>query len=390
MTAVQVSGLGAVCASGLDKNEIFRACSESRSAVGDDGLASLNETQWQSLLALTPEPLRASKNTILGYAALKSALDEAGWTAAQIAESGFVFSSTTSQIDQWENHLPYYKKPDHDKRMISSSVANQSLGTPAIKLMEHFGVKGPLSMVASSCSASLQAVAMGVLMIRAGRVKRVIVGAAEIQSDLTRVGFGSLRLLSKTPCKPFDQGRTGINLGEGSAFLCLEAAPASSNKTSPWGYVTGLGLASDAYHPTAPHPEGQGSRRALEQSLTDARLQAADIDWIYAHGTGSPANDLAESIAIAKFFPHAPPVTSTKACHGHTLAASGSLEAVIGLVAMKSGTVLPTTNLTERDPKIAANVGARALSKNIKHFAKNSLGFGGINASVIFSREVAP
>jgi 3-oxoacyl-[acyl-carrier-protein] synthase-1 len=226
---------------------------------------------------------------------------------------------------------------------------------------------------------------MATLWIKSGCVRRCIVGATEIQSDLTRVGFGSLRLLAKDTGRPFDKNRLGINLGEAGAFLCLEES--SLRTDSAWGFVRGEGFSTDAFHATSPHPEGRGSQIAMTMALQKAGLSASDIDWIYTHGTGSPANDLAEANAITQVFTHNPFVTSTKASHGHTLGASGALESVLGLMALKENKILPTFSFQEPDPKIPLKIQRQTTAQPFQHFLKNSLGFGGINASVIFSKQ---
>ncbi|UYL09606.1 beta-ketoacyl-[acyl-carrier-protein] synthase family protein [Bdellovibrio sp. SKB1291214] len=385
MKSIKVVGLGAACANGVTKEEIFASIRQGSSAILESGLAVLSENQWQQISTDCPEEFRDSRCSLLNVHSLKAALKEAGWSPTELHETGFIFASTTSQIDQWEKHLPFYKTSGYDLEKIKSSVANQSLGTPALKLAKFFGINGPVSLITSSCTASLQAITMATLWIRTGKVKRCIVGATEIQSDLTRIGFGSLRLLSKDSARPFDKARTGINLGEGSAFMCLEES--TLRLENPWGFITGIGLSTDAYHATSPHPEGLGSQRAIEMALDNSKVSADEIKWIYSHGTGSPANDLAEAKAIHKIFPHRPFVTSTKSSHGHTLGASGALESVLGLMAMKEQVILPTAHCENVDENINLEVLKETLSQTYRHFLKNSLGFGGINASVVFSAE---
>jgi 3-oxoacyl-[acyl-carrier-protein] synthase-1 len=385
MKSIKVVGLGATCANGLNKEDIFASISQGSSAILESGLATLTENQWQQITESVPEEFRDSRCSLLNIHSLRAALLESAWSQDDLKETGFIFASTTSQIDQWEKHLPFYKKNGYDLEKIKSSVANQSLGTPALRLAEYFGISGPVSLITSSCTASLQAIAMATLWIRSGKVKRCVVGGTEIQSDLTRIGFGSLRLLSKDNAKPFDKSRTGINLGEGSAFLCLEQSDLRSD--NGWGFITGIGLATDAHHPTSPHPEGLGSQRAIQMALQNAALSSADIAWIYSHGTGSPANDLAEAKAINHLFPHGPYVTSTKSSHGHTLGASGALESVLGLMAMKSQQILPTAHFENADENIQLQIPKTTVKKAYSHFLKNSLGFGGINAAVVFSAE---
>ncbi len=384
--SVKVVGLDAVCASGLSKEEIFASCVSSQTAIDENGFASLSKTQLNSIAEMTPAIFKNSKCTLMSFRAIRAALEEAAWSAGQLAEAGFVFASTTSQIDEWEIDLPSYRHSGNDVQKIRSSVEHQSLGAPLLHLSDCFGIHGPRALISSSCSSSLQALAVACSWIRSQKVKRCLVGGTEINCTLTRLGFESLRLLSKSNCKPFDKDRQGINLGEGSAFLCLEAADIRSEKC--WGFLTGYGLSTDAYHPTAPHPEGQGSQNSMLAALKDAGLTSRDISWIYAHGTGSPANDLAEARAINKIFDHRPLVSSTKSSHGHTLGACGAIESVLGLMAMKKNIVLPTFNFKTEDPEISLGVSSQKVDKNFQHFLKNSLGFGGINASLIFSKEV--
>ncbi|HRO66389.1 MAG TPA: beta-ketoacyl-[acyl-carrier-protein] synthase family protein, partial [Pseudobdellovibrionaceae bacterium] len=343
MTTTQIPGLGAVCANGLSKETIFESCLQGRSSVGPDGLASLSPADWEQLQKTTPEPFNASRAGQLSFQAAQEALKESRWTPADLRDAGFILASTTSQIDQWERDLPFYRKPEATPSRIQRAISNQSLGTPLLSLARHFGVQGPVAHLASSCSASLQALAMATLWIRSGKVERCLVGGVEIQSDLTRTGFQSLRLLTKGFASPFDKRRAGINLGEGGAFLCLETKGLSRG-APVWGEIIGVGLSSDAYHATAPHPEGRGSLQAMRMALEMSGRSAPDVDWIYAHGTGSPANDTTEAKAIHALFPHRPPVTSTKSSHGHTLAACGVLESVLGLMAMGNGKTLPTFN----------------------------------------------
>ena len=194
--------------------------------------------------------------------------------------------------------------------------------------------------------------------------------------------------VAKTNSKPFAKNRTGINLGEGAGFILIESNQLP-HKTIPWGYISAANFNLDAYHATAPQPEGKGSFESMAAVLKMAQLSTEQIPWIYSHGTGSAANDASESCAIRTLFPKSAniPVTSTKSIHGHTLAASGIIESVIGLVAMKENYILPTFTGAEIDPSLQINILSEALPTIFSHFLKNSLGFGGVNASVIFSKE---
>lgn len=387
--SAKVAGLGLISAGGvLNKETLFENCLNSISLPIVDSLFRTTEAEYQQLVNLLPAnctDLR-SRCGVFSALALQAALEDSGWSKDDLSDCGFIFASTTSQIDLWEKTLPHYLKTNSEGLDFKASSAYQSLAAPSILLAEKFSIHGPQLHVASSCSASLQALAVAALWIKNKKVKRCLVGSAEIHSRLTEVGFSSLRLLSKTAATPFDHHRKGINLGEASAFICLEAADLNQNNTG-WGFLNGFGLATDAYHPTAPHPEGKGSEKALRNALKSGRMNPNDIDWIYSHGTGSIANDLSESIALEKVFGVKTPVTSTKSIHGHTLATSGVLESVLGLMAMKKNIVLPTSGLTQQDPAIHLFVPEKPFEKKINAFIKNSLGFGGINASVLFTKE---
>ena len=380
---VQISGLGAICANGHSPQAILDSCLKGESTVNSTGLSEILPEVFAELRTQTPKSLSLSKCTVLSHFTLKQAYQDSGWSPEQLASAGFIFATTTGKIDLWEKVLNSYDSPNLSKEDFSKAMANQPLGAPLFELAEHFKIKGPVAQISSSCSASLQAIAMGMLWIQNGKVDRCIVGTSEIHNDLTRVGFNSLRLLSKSVCTPFSNNRLGINLGEGSAFLFLE----KQNNQKAHGFVSGAGLTSDSFHPTSPHPEGRGSFLSMQKAVTSANLTAQDIDWIYAHGTGSPANDLAESHAIRTLFPNRPAVTSTKSLHGHTLGACGAIESTLGLIAMKNSMIIQNSNLLEPDPQIQINLPTEIVHRPYRHFLKNSLGFGGINVSVVFSKE---
>jgi 3-oxoacyl-(acyl-carrier-protein) synthase len=319
---------------------------------------------------------------------LKKALNESQWGPAELANCGFIFATTTSQIDLWQKSLPLCYSKELKFNEITTATQFQSLGKTMVELQKLFHISGPSTVIASSCSASLQALNIASLWIKTGRVKRCLVGTTEILSDLTINGFNSLRLLSKAVCKPFDKNRLGINLGEASAFICLEADDLSECKAQ--GYIAGTGFSTDAYHPTAPSPEGIGSLASMKMALQTANITPEEIDWVYAHGTGSSANDLAESNAFQEFFKNSktkPAVSSTKSIHGHTLGACGALEVVLSLLAFKENVILPTFNIRDIDPAIQLDIVKQVRQKDLRYILKNSLGFGGINASLILSKE---
>lgn len=382
----------AISSSGLTAQEIFANCLRGQSSHQGAGLNPISEQTWQFLKEKAPEPLKKSKSTILAATALVSVLEKTGWSADEISDCGFILGTSTGEIDLWEKDLPFlsatesethpeiYKKRQH-------IIRHQSLGVLLSDLRGYFKIDGTCSVIASSCSASSQALALAALWIKSGKVKRCLVGTSETLSHLTTTGFESLRLLSKGVCKPFDKNRNGINLGEASAFIALEK-PSLSVSLPTYGAIAGVGFSSDAYHATSPDPEGGGCVRSIQQALTSANLSPEQIDWFYAHGTGSHANDLAEAKAIEFLWKeNAPLVSSSKPIHGHTLAASGLLESCLALEALQQQQIIPNYFITEADPnfKIPLAQAKSDLKKPLQYILKNSLGFGGINCSLIFS-----
>jgi 3-oxoacyl-(acyl-carrier-protein) synthase len=208
-------------------------------------------------------------------------------------------------------------------------------------------------------------------------------------SRLTYAGFHSLKLLSSTACRPFGQGRTGLSLGEGAAFLLLESEERARKRGARiLGSVAGWGCTADAYHITAPHPEGLGAIAAMRAALEDAGLSPKDVDYVNAHGTATPANDRAESFALGTVFGGEVPLTSsTKGATGHTLGAAGAIEAVYCVLALQAGFAPASIGLTEPDPELRVrHVPAGGVEGPLKVALSNSFGFGGNNTALVITR----
>jgi 3-oxoacyl-(acyl-carrier-protein) synthase len=193
-------------------------------------------------------------------------------------------------------------------------------------------------------------------------------------------------ILDKQPCRPFDKGRMGLNLGEGAAFLVLESEKALAGRT-PLCELTGFANANDAYHQTASSPDGYGPFLSMSQALTCAGLQSADIDYINAHGTGTDNNDLTEGIAIERIFGDGvPPVSSTKPFTGHTLGAAAAIEAVISVLSIRNNMIFPNLNFREKIEELHFEP-VKEIRKDIRlrNVLSNSFGFGGNDSTLIFS-----
>jgi 3-oxoacyl-[acyl-carrier-protein] synthase II len=316
--------------------------------------------------------------------AAQQAMSQANITALG-KDDGFILATTTGQIDVWSAEFVDFLREKISREKLEPVFRYQSLGALLDSLVEQLGQPRKTALVSSACSAATQSIALGAMWIRQGRVKRCLVGGVEILSTLTIEGFKSLQLLSSNPSRPFDVSRGGINLSEGAGFLMLEAD--QPQNSPPLAHISGFGLSTDAFHMTGPHPEGAGTISAMSRALSSAGLMPSDISWIHAHGTGSVLNDLSEGHAIHRLFPadDAPVVTSTKFSHGHALGASGALESILCVEALRKQIALKTTGLENLDPLIKINALTATRQMPLKHILKNTLGFGGVNAALILS-----
>ena len=256
------------------------------------------------------------------------------------------------------------------------------------------GIRGPRCSLMTACSSSASALGVGLDMIRLGRAERVIAGGTEAICGLTFGGFSSLRAMDPEPCRPFHRERNGLTLGDGAAFLVLEAPDlAAARGAAPAAHLAGYGISSDAHHLTAPAPDGRGARASMTAALKDAGVDAARVQYINAHGTATPHNDPIEVAAIRAVFDqhaHGLAVSSTKAATGHTLGAAGAIEAAACCVAMAGGFVPPTLRLDDVDPRCDLDLVPReARQRELDVILSNSFAFGGNNTSLVFTRSAS-
>lgn len=245
-------------------------------------------------------------------------------------------------------------------------------------------LEGPAFAVCCACASSAKTFGSARRMIEAGLIDAALVGGVDSLCLTTLYGFHSLQLTSPTPCRPFDVARDGISIGEAAAFALLERAPQAAAAGSV--LLLGVGESSDAYHMSAPHPEGLGARRAMQAALKAAALEPGDIDYINLHGTGTPSNDRSESQAVTSLFGPTTPCSSTKGATGHTLGAAGALEAVISALAIQNGLIPGGVRTSTIDPTLTAHYIKDNRNAPIARVLSNSFGFGGTNCSLIFGR----
>ena len=245
---------------------------------------------------------------------------------------------------------------------------------------------GPVITVSTACSSGAVAIKIAVEMLRAALAKRVLVGGADSLCRMTYFGFRSLQLIDPAGAKPLDTARHGMTLAEGAGMLLLEARDETDGDEAC--EIMGAGLSCDAYHPTSPDPQGKGALTAMKAALEDARVPAPAIDYISVHGTGTVDNDLTEARALhALFGEKMPPLSSMKGSMGHTLAASGAIEAGIAVRTIREGLMPGTTGCVQPDPRLRLNPLIEPLERPVNTVLSNAFGFGGNNASVVIGRR---
>jgi 3-oxoacyl-[acyl-carrier-protein] synthase-1 len=251
-------------------------------------------------------------------------------------------------------------------------------------LRQRCRLEGPAVAVSSACASSAKVFGSARRMIEAGLIDAALLGGTDSLCLTTLYGFHSLQLSSPTPCRPFDAARDGISIGEAAAFALLERVPENLDADAVLLY--GVGESSDAYHMSAPHPEGLGAKRAMQAALTAASMEPGDVDYINLHGTGTPSNDRSESQAVTSIFGPTTPCSSTKGATGHTLGAAGALEAVISVLAIQNGFMPGGVHTARIDPTLTAHYLKETRRTPVRRVLSNSFGFGGTNCSLIFGR----
>ena len=246
------------------------------------------------------------------------------------------------------------------------------------------GLEGPAVAVSCACSSSAKVFGSAWRMIEADLIDAAVVGGVDSLCLTTLYGFHALQLTAVGPCRPFDVARDGISISEAAAFALLERLPANLDADAV--SLLGVGESSDAYHMSAPHPEGLGARAAMRAALESACLDSGEIDYINLHGTGTPSNDRAESHAVGAVFGATTPCSSTKGATGHALGAAGALEAVICALALQNGFMPAGVNTTQVDPTLAVCYLRENRAGRIARVLSNSFGFGGTNCSLVFGR----
>ncbi len=320
--------------------------------------------------------------------AAAEAWEQAGW------EPGFqlslVLGTTSGGMSLGEAYYRQAITRPREHRSQPRRVMHYQAQRQALDLQEAFGFHGPITIIANACASGANAIGQAWELVRRGHTDRALAGGYDALCQLVFAGFDSLQALSPTECRPFDAQRDGLALGEGAAVLTLETlASAEQRGAAILGEIVGYGAATDGHHLTQPHPQGHAALAAMNAACASAGLDAAQIDYVNAHGTGTPLNDSAEAAAINTWAGRRAaslPVSSTKASVGHLLGAAGAVEAAVCLMTLAGQWLPPTATLRTPDPACAFPVVQQPTSARVEYALTNSFGFGGANASLILRR----
>ena len=414
---IAITGEGIVSAIGLNKQEVLSSLQEGRTGIGEMhylqsvhhelpvGEVKLSNEQMKEMLGISPSKVM-SRTALMGMLAIQQALENTGFTATP-TENGMdlshdissdplrillVSGTTVGGMDITELSYDCLSRQLERGESLSPEdielLKHHDCGNSTQQMADHFGIFDDVTTISTACSSAANAIMLGARLLKMGRADVVVAGGTEALSRFHLNGFNSLMILDHEPCRPFDATRAGLNLGEGAAYVVLEPEEqAKARKVEPHAYLTGYGNACDAFHQTASSENGEGAYLAMMEALQTAHLKPSDIQYVNAHGTGTPNNDQSESVSLHRVFGDKMPwVSSTKSFTGHTTSASGSIETVISILALQHHFV--PGNLGWKNPMengITPTLGES--NAQLENVLCNSFGFGGNDTSLVISAK---
>jgi len=383
-----VTGTGVICHAGLNLEETMKTLYAGRRSPAPPKRTKTSLEEAFPVFETEDFPLDRTLTRTNNL--LIRALDEAMQQARVVEETwqnrrvGVAIGTT---VGCTLNNEPFYRDFKAGKKPDITAVTRFLRSNPASFLSNEYSLTGPVATVANACSSGTDAIGLAKSWIERGLCDTAIAGGSDELSRITYLGFISLMNTSRKPCMPFDKNRTGLNLGEGAGILILEREDlAVRRQAEPRGFICGYASAADAYHPTAPHPEGRGLKTAILAALQDAGITPADIGFINAHGTSTVDNDRVEGRVLAELFSNRVPVVSTKAYTGHTLGAAGGVEAVFTIQALLDQRLPATLGFNTADTECGIIPTSRNTEVSAAFAMSTSLAFGGNNAVLIAGR----
>lgn len=385
MSSIAITGSGIICAIGNDKKQVHDSLLTGKTGVGElrylpsrhkelpVGEVKMTDAELKKALGISPTEVY-SRTAMLGAYALRQTIADAGLTSEALKGKRVTLISGTTVGGTEKSEQ--YSCGNNTKAIDHLTTINSQIPISDCQL----------STISTACSSALNAIILGTRMLLMDETDIVLAGGTEALSVFHLNGFNSLMILDHQVCRPFDATRQGLNLGEGAAYLVLERTnEARLRKANIEAYISGWGNRCDAFHQTATSENGEGAFLAMTDAMKMANLNPEEIDYINAHGTGTPDNDKAESTALHRVFADAlPPVSSTKSLTGHTTSASGSIETVICLIAMHNRFIPGNYGWKNKSPE-CITPSAFIPDTDLHHVICNSFGFGGNDSSLIIS-----
>ena len=337
---------------------------------------------------------RHSRSDRLAMVAAEDAVAELDRQQSWFRESGVVMASTVGGLSEIDPTIMQNPSAWYRQKQGLARARTYAVGHVATSVGKHFALEGPCCAVSVACASGGMAIALAANMLLDGEAPMVLAGGSDALCPFTLSGFNALQSLDKEPCRPFDQHRKGLNIGEGAAVLVLETLDAAvARGAKVLGTLRGWAMTNDATHPTAPQKQGLGMADCINRAMQMAQASADDIGFVNAHGTGTPLNDIAEANAYDIVFRERSrpiPVSSTKSYFGHCLGSAGAIEAAITLASIQSETIFPTLRLTNPIPSASVDwVRDTVRHQPVGMGMSVSLGFGGSNAVLIFGSAPA-
>lgn len=395
MKDIFITGTGIISAAGNNTGETLNALINGSSGIAPiahldtarkeypAGEVSMSNEEMMALLGI-PSGATITRSSLMGIIAVREAMNHAALHGKNNLRIALISGTTVGGMDMSEK----YYKDFMSTNERNAYIRTHDCGASTEAIAEYFDMFSLTETISTACSSAANAIMKGAELIRHGRADIVIAGGSECLTRFHLNGFSSLMILDRQPCRPFDANRNGLNLGEGAAYLVLEARETIDARSgvTPLCKLSGYANACDAWHQTASSPNGDGARYSMTSALEQAGLSPSDIGYINAHGTGTGNNDLSEGAAIAEVFRSSiPPVSSTKAATGHATSAAGSIEAVISILALRNGFIPQNLNFTTQMPELPFAPSTEKRQAQLRHVLSNSFGFGGNDTTLIFS-----
>ncbi len=395
---VVITGIGLFCSVGKNVEEFSRSLQEGRTGIGP--ITLFDTSKYPCKIGAEIKDYRPEKFFERKELRKISRTDQFALIASEEAVNASRIDSYPSEevgVCLGAGAGGMFEAEVYHKEILLKGKSRPSLLLPFIpsftasRVAERFGFSGPKFTVTTACSSSATAIGYGADLIRSGKSKAVLCGGSDALSELTFGGFNSLKAMDPSPCKPFDRKRAGMSLGEGAGILILEDFDEAMKRgVRIYTEFLGYGIGGEAYHITAPEPTGMREAGIMREALEESEISPAEVDYINAHGTGTPLNDKVETLAIKNAFgerAYSIPISSIKSMAGHCLGSAGAIEAVASILSIVHQFIPPTLHHQEGDEDCDLDyMRGKSREMEVKAVLSNSFAFGGNCTTLVFAK----